>query len=89
VSRAELPPSQGPLITQVVGCLVWWPLAALACVVIFPGQGGFGVAAAGAGLLALRLAHLIWGVAATSAGRSEPPRSDARALARGPVSTPR
>jgi hypothetical protein len=60
VSRDELPGSQGPLITHAVGCLVWWPLAALVCVVVFPGQGWFGIAAAGFGLLALRLVQLTW-----------------------------
>ena len=68
MSRVEVPLSQGPLITHAVGCLVWWPLAALACVVVFPGLGGVGIAATGIGLLALRLGHLTWGVAMSSAG---------------------
>lgn len=65
MSRAELPPSQGPLITHAVGCLVWWPLAALAYLVVFPTQVGVGVGVTGAALLAARLAHLTWGVAAS------------------------
>jgi hypothetical protein len=68
VSRAELPPSQGPLITNAVGCLVWWPLAALAYLVVFPTQVGVGLAVTGAVLLVMRLAHLTWGVAAARVG---------------------
>jgi hypothetical protein len=62
VSRAEVPPSQGPLISQAAGCLVWWPLAAMVYLVIFPGDVGVGIAVTGVGLLALRLTRLTWAV---------------------------
>jgi hypothetical protein len=85
VSQPEVPPSHGPLITHAVGCLVWWPLAALACVVIFPSLGGVGIAAAGVGLLALRLAHLTWGAASSRLVAQRLRRSASRrAAARSP-----
>jgi|SRR5581483_7489298 len=76
VSRAELPASQRPLITDVAGCLVWWPLAALAYLVIFPEQVGIGIAVTGAVLLTVRLAHLTWAVAAARVGAQRVRRAD-------------
>jgi hypothetical protein len=67
VSRPELP-SPGPLITNAAGCLVWWPLAAMAYLVVFPSEGGIGIAVTGAALLALRVARLTWVVATSGAG---------------------
>jgi hypothetical protein len=82
----EPPAPQSPLITRAAGCLLWWPLAALASLVIFPSQGGLGIAATGAALLVLRLAHLTWGVAASGVGGQRVRRSprSRRAAARSP-----
>lgn len=62
MNRAELPPPQGPLITHAVGCLVWWPLAAMLYLVVASNDVGVGIALTGVGLLALRLIQLIWRV---------------------------
>ena len=86
IGVADLPASQSPLITDAVGCLVWWPLAALLYMVVFPAEGGIGIAATGAGLLTLRLAHLTWGVARSRVGaqRSRRAAFSRRADARSP-----
>lgn len=59
MSLDEPAPARGPLISRVVGCLVWWPLASLVSLVLFPRLDGIGIS--GGVLLALRLAHLSWG----------------------------
>lgn len=89
MSLTEPSPPRGPLVTDAVGCVVWWPFAAMLSLVIRPDLGGLGIAATGAALLMLRLAHVSWAAAAsgTAGQRLRRAASCRRAEARSPSAT--